>query len=50
MVSRDEKLADLALEVEAGLELVGSTAIEDKLQVGGWWDSGARPHAVVVLL
>ena len=31
---RDERLAELAFEIEQDLELVGATAIEDKLQVG----------------
>lgn len=32
--NRDAKIAALAEEVETNLELVGCTAIEDKLQVG----------------
>ena len=32
---RDEKLDALGREVEEDLELIGVTAIEDKLQVGG---------------
>ncbi len=40
---RDEALADLAGEVEAELELVGVTAIEDKLQAG-------VPEAIQTLL
>jgi cation transport ATPase len=40
---RDEALADLAGEVEADLELVGVTAIEDKLQAG-------VPEAIQTLL
>lgn len=38
-VDRDEKLDALGKEIEQGLELIGVTAIEDKLQVrrvGGW--------------
>lgn len=31
---RDEKLEKLGKEIEEGLELIGVTAIEDKLQVG----------------
>jgi phospholipid-transporting ATPase len=40
---RDEALADLAAEVEADLELVGISAIEDKLQDG-------VPEAIQTLL
>ena len=40
---RDEALADLAAELEADLELVGVTAIEDKLQMG-------VPEAIQTLL
>jgi len=32
-VDRDEKLDELGKEIEQGLELIGVTAIEDKLQV-----------------
>jgi magnesium-transporting ATPase (P-type) len=33
---RDEKVEALGKQIEEGLELVGVTAIEDKLQVGHW--------------
>jgi len=36
-VDRDEKLDALGREIEDGLELIGVTAIEDKLQVRGGW-------------
>lgn len=40
---RDARLDALGAEVEAELELVGVTAIEDKLQVGlGHWGVGSR--------
>lgn len=41
-VERDEKMDALGREIEDGLELIGVTAIEDKLQVGG----GTRGEAV----
>lgn len=33
-MGRDEKVDALGKEIEQGLELIGVTAIEDKLQVG----------------
>ena len=35
-VGRDEKLEALGKEIEQGLELIGVTAIEDKLQARRW--------------
>ena len=44
LTQRDERLAELALEIEQGLELVGATAIEDKLQVGAQREDGEQLH------
>ena len=48
-VGRDEKLDALGREIEEGLELIGVTAIEDKLQVGGWGRGGCRDVALQLL-
>lgn len=51
-VDRDEKLDALGREIEDGLELIGVTAIEDKLQARIWRvqpsDSGGRMRVYMV--
>ena len=42
LTQRDERLAELAREIEQGLELVGATAIEDKLQVSLQGEDGEQ--------
>ena len=45
-MDRDEKLDALGKEIEQGLELIGVTAIEDKLQVR--WAMGELGRVLAV--